>query len=451
MNLSKKNRILTSTLAVALVAVIIAGVGTFSYLQGTTQEVTNEFNPNEVTIELEETPNDYEIIPGTEQDKDPKVTVHATVDSYVFVEVTDTTDGLVTYAIDSGWTEIPELASGDTKIYYREVTGSDSDQEFDILEGNKVSYASELENEDMYVYDDAGNVTGLKDGLELNFIASAVQKVPFNDPIKAYFRTEGDVVTVPTGLTLAEIKDIINSAPDGATIVLEDGIHEIPAIGLRGSENLTIDLNGNDVFVTNPPVGSAGTESQALHFERNTAITIKNGTLKLYDLNDIPLVDGHRIAISCFAMLYGDITFEDVNIDLNTDYGLYWGITVAANTLTLKGNTNILNGPSTDYGMALDIDDQNAARGYGDVSSIIIIDESMTGTIDGSILLEQDAENPDTVADIVIKGGTFKNLENQAAIDNECVTVTAANLASYVPAGYHVVDNGDGSYTVVAD
>ena len=38
-----------------------------------------------------------------DREKDPKVTVDATVDSYVYVEVTDATKGLVSYVIADGW------------------------------------------------------------------------------------------------------------------------------------------------------------------------------------------------------------------------------------------------------------------------------------------------------------------------------------------------------------
>ena len=42
--------------------------------------------------------------------KDPKkATVDNTVDSYVYVEITDATEGLVSYAIADGWTKLDGL------------------------------------------------------------------------------------------------------------------------------------------------------------------------------------------------------------------------------------------------------------------------------------------------------------------------------------------------------
>ena len=112
---SKKN-ILTTGLAVVLAAAVLGG--TFGYLQDSTENVTNTFKANQVTVSLKETTGDaYEIIPGTEQEKDPTVTVTNTVDAYVYVQVTDTTQDLVDYTIAEGWMQL----DGYENIYYREV------------------------------------------------------------------------------------------------------------------------------------------------------------------------------------------------------------------------------------------------------------------------------------------------------------------------------------------
>ena len=138
MQRSKKAKVLTSVAAVALAASMIIGGGTYAYLQGVSEEKVNTFNANQVTVELEETegPN-YDIIPGTSQEKDPKVTVNATVDAYVFVEVTDNTDGLVNYAIEDGWIALGDAYPG---VYYRNVNASEEAQEFYVLKDNTVSY-----------------------------------------------------------------------------------------------------------------------------------------------------------------------------------------------------------------------------------------------------------------------------------------------------------------------
>ena len=87
MKLNKKN-VIVGGVAVSLAAVMLVGGGTFAYLKGETDPITNSFRTNQVQVSLEETTgNEYNIIPGTTQRKDPKVTVNNTVDAYVFVEV----------------------------------------------------------------------------------------------------------------------------------------------------------------------------------------------------------------------------------------------------------------------------------------------------------------------------------------------------------------------------
>ena len=101
---------------------MVLGGGTYAYLQGTTDDVVNNFNTNKVLVDLSETTgSDYNIIPGTEQSKDPTITVNNTVPSYVYAIVTDNTDGLVDYTIAEGWTELEGWNVGATKVYYRTV------------------------------------------------------------------------------------------------------------------------------------------------------------------------------------------------------------------------------------------------------------------------------------------------------------------------------------------
>ena len=85
---SSKKKVITTGLAITLAATLLIGGGTFAYLQGTTNDVVNNFHTNKVLVDLEETTgNDYEIIPGTTQEKDPKVTVNATAVSYTHLDV----------------------------------------------------------------------------------------------------------------------------------------------------------------------------------------------------------------------------------------------------------------------------------------------------------------------------------------------------------------------------
>lgn len=207
MKFSRKN-IVTASLGVILAVAMFVGGGTFAYLQGMTDDTVNEFQTNKVMVELTETTGkDYNIIPGTTQAKDPKVTVNNTVDAYVYVKITDQTDGLVTYAIADGWTKL----DGYDNVYYREVAKDAANKAFAVLKDNVVSYDAALENSDMM--DEAGT---LKDGVTLAFNASAIQKTPFDDPRDAYEEMIPANSTLAVSLTYSQ-----ESNPDSPKFVAE--------------------------------------------------------------------------------------------------------------------------------------------------------------------------------------------------------------------------------------
>lgn len=252
--MKSKKKMTTTALAVALAVLLLIGGGTFAYLQSTTVDVKNNFNANQVTVSLEETTgNNYDIIPGTEQPKDPKVTVNNTVDAYVFVEVTDTTQGLVEYSIADGWTPL----DGFEGVYYREVAKSTDPQVFSVLKDDKVSYSTALENSNMLDAD--GN---LKDGVELTFKAHAIQKAGFDDAVAAYKQ-------IPTeAATTAEITEAI---ANGKAVKLADDVTNVSVpIENLTDKNVSIDLNDKTLTVTgNNPYINAG-----------ESLTLSNGTIK---------------------------------------------------------------------------------------------------------------------------------------------------------------------------
>lgn len=179
---SKKRKALTTAVAVILAVVVCIGSSTFAYLQESTKDVVNNFATNQVSVELKEsTDGKYNIIPGTSAFKDPTVTVNTTVPSYVYVEVTDNTDDLVTYSIDKGWNKL----EGFENVYYREADSSASEQSFTVLKNNTVFYDASIVNSDMLMQNDDGTYS-LKEGITLSFKALAIQKEPFNDAVEAY-------------------------------------------------------------------------------------------------------------------------------------------------------------------------------------------------------------------------------------------------------------------------
>ena len=85
----------------------------------------------------------------------------------------DGTTRKVSYAIADGWTEL----TGVTGVYYREVSASEQNQEFNVLDGNKVTVSENLTKAEIGQI--ATNPT-------LTFTAYAVQKAGSDTAAEAW-------------------------------------------------------------------------------------------------------------------------------------------------------------------------------------------------------------------------------------------------------------------------
>lgn len=281
MKVSKKSIAITGV-AVSLAAVMLVGGGTFAYLKGETDPITNSFRTNQVQVSLEETTgNEYNIIPGTTQRKDPKVTVNNTVDAYVFVEITDETDNLVDYAIADGWMPL----DGVPNVYYRLVSAAQDVKEFSVLANDEVRYSKALENHDMT--DGSGS---LKRDINLTFNAVAIQAEPFADAKEAY-NAKDAVITSDTDVIEAAIMDRM------PVVLSADASVDSAVLDRAGAD---IDLNGQELKIS-------GTTPIALN--NNKSISLKDGTLVLDNRN------GRRVGIAIFEG--GSLELNDVNMTTN--------------------------------------------------------------------------------------------------------------------------------------
>lgn len=284
MKVSKKNIAITGV-AVSLAAIMLVGGGTFAYLKGETDPITNSFRTNQVQVSLEETTgNEYNIIPGTTQRKDPKVTVNNTVDAYVFVEVADATEGLVRYAIADGWIPL----DGVPNVYYRLVSAAQDVKEFSVLANDEVRYSKALENHDMT--DGSGS---LKRGIDLSFNAVAIQAEPFADAKEAY-NAKDAVITSDT--------DVIEAAiMDGMPVVLSADAKVDSAVLDRAGAD--IDLNGQELKI-------GGTTPIVLNSSKS--ISLKDGTLVLENQNSrrvgIAICEGGNLELNDVNMTATDVS-----------------------------------------------------------------------------------------------------------------------------------------------
>lgn len=284
MKVNKKNIAITGV-AVSLAAVMLVGGGTFAYLKGETDPITNSFRTNQVQVSLEETTgNEYNIIPGTTQRKDPKVTVNNTVDAYVFVEVADATEGLVRYAIADGWIPL----DGVPNVYYRLVSAAQDVKEFSVLANDEVRYSKALENDDMT--DGSGS---LKRDINLTFNAVAIQAEPFANAEEAY-KAKDSIITSDA--------DVIEAAiMDGMPVVLSaDAKVDSAALDRAGAD---IDLNGQELKI-------GGTTPIVLNSSKS--ISLKDGTLVLENQNSrrvgIAICEGGNLELNDVNMTATDVS-----------------------------------------------------------------------------------------------------------------------------------------------
>lgn len=391
-----KKKMLTTGLAVALAATLLIGGGTLAYLQSNTENVVNEFDTNKVVVELIETTGaSYNIVPGTEQAKDPTVTVDNTVDAYVFVEVTDTTGGLIGYEIAEGW----ELLSGYTNVYYREVAAAADVKAFPVLKDNKVTYAASLENSDMVDADGQ-----LKSGINLTFKASAVQQEGFTSALNAYKER----------LSVDSIEDMRKAIKSQNVIGLADNIlynstteSDIDTTTKRITINKTmeLDLAGKNItFDSNEG-------------KNNFAVFYVNSGKGKMTVNGEGTIDATATSGAyCFDLIGGKLSRPTLIIN----GGTYIGNPTAVN---VQYGTAYINGGFFNCRPAGNVEDDQYRYTLNCVDA-----------------------NYKKYADIIVTGGTFVNFDpsnNQAEGPG----------TNFVKEGYKVVSetksNGDIWYTVV--
>lgn len=185
------------------VVVLVSGVagGTLAFLMQKTDPIENTFSTADINITLTETKNtdtdnDGEVdswsgkmVPGTDIDKDPKVTVVGGSEAcWLFVKVEED-GGVVTvgdktysfsdfvkYSIADGWTKLENVDG----VYYRKVAADDADQPFDVISDNEVSIPDTV-TKDMLDAIEANT----DEAPSLTFTAYAIQYEGFDDKTDA--------------------------------------------------------------------------------------------------------------------------------------------------------------------------------------------------------------------------------------------------------------------------
>lgn len=393
---NRMKKMMTMAAAATLATAVVVGGGSFAYLK----DVSTKDNPiatNQVTAEISETEESYSIIPGTFQTKDPTLKVTYTLDSFVFVKITDKTrktDGkrLVKYSVANGWTKLGETTVNEDgyyeTVYYRlvkytNVNGVKQTDEFKILKGNKISYDKSLVNADML--DSEGN---LRTDVALNFEGKIIQARPFTDKpvdgetpttaeaaLKAWnetdVQTDVDEIHVTAGFndTDGGFRALIKSVAAGETktIVLDDDMYiEATTENKQSynyrtyvSGNVTLDLNGHNIYSDEAVVNGVN----LFTIKSGGSLTVE-GDGKIEMLNNIngspvfEIENGGKLTIEDGTFnVYGKIVYAEAGSEVEiyggtfssyTPYG-NWYLLNAANEddVNVYGGTFINFDPST--------------------------------------------------------------------------------------------------------
>lgn len=224
------------------------------------------------------------------------------------------------------------------------------------------------------------------------------------------------------GVTYKNLNDAITAAIEQGveTVVLNENSN-VQGLKIPEGSTLTIDLNGYEMIMQDPTTGSAGTQTNGFQFLKGSAITLKNGVIKM-----------DTAGMKILVQNYADLTLENVTLDgtMEDTEGCEYVLSNNNGTITLKGTTEII---AAEGKIAMDAYYWPKA-GYGDILvQTIDFTGSITGTIevghDSTVTDEEAAEH----AKIILNGGTY-NIEPDAA---------------YIAEGYIVSQNEDGTYTVI--
>lgn len=235
------------------------------------------------------------------------------------------------------------------------------------------------------------------------------------------------------------VADLATEGSKNVVVTVANDLTGTSGIKTAKGNTFTLDMNGKTIGVKYGD-GSSGTTTNGMQLLQGSTVTLKNGTYKAEHGKDA----NHNIAI--LIQNYSNLTIDNCNLDMReandtagNSKGTSYVVSSNCGNVTIKGNTNIFS-RSGEY--ALDVMHWEGT-GYETTGTHVVFDESMTGTVDGKIDVYCYRNGAivkpvdDGGATLVIKGGTFKNSG-----------LTLAKFKAFVPSGYTVTTNADGSFTV---
>lgn len=289
-------------------------------------------------------------------------------------------------------------------------SGLDMEQEYSLAAGEK-SAAIAIKGQ---MLETAGNeYQGLSmDGIAITVVAT--QDAVEYDSTGNQYDASAAYPELKTASTAASFQDAlanINQAgSQNVAITVTQDIEDIKGIQTAKGNDLAVDFGGNTVTVAEP-VGSKGTETNGMQLLEGSDVVLKNGIYQPANDSVLMLIQN-----------YSDLTLDGVTLDARNYSNCDYVLSNNCGYIVITGETNIL---AASGNVAFD------SCKFGNYAiPTVVIDEKMTGTIDGKIEM--------TGGNLIIKGGVFKN----TGMDFD-------TFQTYVADGYQATE-ANGVYTVTA-
>lgn len=436
----RKRSIVATALAVLLVTVLIIGGSTLANgvepaaLTGSTALALN-------TVSLTETAGTtYELIPGTSQEQDPTVNVCYTSDAYVFVQVEDTSGGLITWSPADGWNLLSESKDTEgmvTSVYYRLVdencgTNTTVDSTpcyiagFSILEGDQISYSSSIGNDDTIEKEPLPDGTGVvlkSTNMSLTFQTYLAQYISTLDVQNAWLLASGEAVAVneTTGAVYTTLAEAVSSASNEDIVSLVADVSE--NITFKSAIKVTLDLSGHTLTGTDPDT-SGGT------------ILIRDGAdVTIISSGSTGTITGDSVGIHLRSK--GTVSVKNVTISDNVGAGIATtGSSGAGNAMTITLMDTTVSGNS----VGLNIDKYGSATIESDT---VIQNNTGGGVSNGGTLTLTDGTITSNGAEGVYNAGTF-TMNGGTITQNTGANGTAGgvrNTGTFTMSGGSITEN----------
>ena len=186
--------------------------------------------------------------------------------------------------------------------------------------------------------------------------------------------TDNAGVALMNGVVYDSLADAVDAAPtDGTQVTITlidtdgDGIVTGSGVKVVEGKNIVIDFDGLTYDVTNPTVGSPGTETNGFQLLKGSTVRMMNGTL----VSDAALI---------LIQNYCDLTVDDMTLDMSDCAQVQYVISNNFGNTVITGDTTIVAAPNQ---VAFDIYYGLGATYYDGVS--VTFDENFTGSVTGKV------------------------------------------------------------------